>query len=742
MKCHNTVDWAGGLMLESLDPGAIPADAQMWEKVVRKMRTGMMPPPGEPRPERGTIDAFSRELETHLDASARQHPNPGSKSLHRLNRTEYANAIRDLLAVEVDASSLLPADDAVEGFDNIADVLSVSPTLIQSYVSAAMKISRLAVGDRAMAPTLVRYRAPSGAQREHVEGLPLGTRGGMRFTHNFPLHGEYEFRITTVDRAKLGGGSSDWPSGRVEMTLNGAPVQMTDPRQFRINVPAGPQTLTIAMFDTLRTDGVDDLYARAAPQHDDVDYVTIQGPFNPGGPGDTPSRRAIFVCQPNDAAAEAPCAKRILTRLASKAFRRPLQPSDPAVDTLLAFYTESREKGGFEAGIQQALSRILVDPQFLYRIESERPDLPDGSIYRVSDVELASRLSFFLWSSLPDDALLKTASEGKLSDRRELERQVRRMLADPRARALTENFAGQWLHLRDLDNAQPLDRDFDDNLRDSFARETRMLFASILEEDRSIVELLDTDYTFLNERLAKHYGIDNVRGTYMRRVALAEDSPRRGLLGQGSILTVTSVGNRTSPVIRGAWVMESLLGAPVPQPPPGVETDLTEDPNATKATSVRERLEMHRANPTCASCHQIMDPIGFSLENFDLIGRWRHMDAGMPVNTKDQLADGTAVNGVGDLRAALLSRADSFVTNVSEKLLKYALGRRLEHYDQPAVRKIVEDSRRDGYRFTSLVLGVVNSVPFQMRTKPEAAAQPTDESLRVNVTQSLRGTRD
>jgi hypothetical protein len=684
---------------------------------IRKMRTGMMPPPGEPRPERARLDALAQELESRLDKAGHAQPHPGAKSLHRLNRTEYENAIRDLLAYELDVSTLLPADDAAEGFDNIADVLGVSPTLIQSYVSAAMKISRLAVGDPSMAPVLVKYMAPGGAaQRDHIEGLPLGTRGGVRFTHNFPLDAEYEFRVAAGSGFRFAGPDGG-PPPKIDVTLNGAPVQVEDPRKFRLRVKAGPQTLTVALIEQRRSDGVDELYAKSQPRRDDVESITIQGPIEATGAGDTPSRRAVFVCQPEGSDAESPCARRILTRLASRAFRRPLASSDPAVDRLMQFYEDGHRQGGFETGIQHGLARILADPRFLYRMESEPADTAPGSVYRISDLDLASRLSFFIWSSIPDDELLEVASAGKLSDARVLEREVRRMLADPRSKALVENFAGQWLHLRELRNAEPLDRDFDDNLRQSFRQETELLFSSIVNENRSIVDLLDTDHTFLNERLARHYGIPGVRGSYMRRVELPEDSPRRGLLGQGSILTVTSVGNRTSPVIRGAWVLENLLGAPAPRPPPGVEADLKEDADASKPTSVRERLERHRANPTCASCHQIMDPIGFSLENFDLIGRWRDTDGGMPVNSKDRLVDGTPVNGVNDLRHALLARSDAFVTSASEKLLTYALGRRLEHFDQPAVREIVRDARDDDYRFASLVLGVVNSVPFQMKVK-------------------------
>jgi hypothetical protein len=717
VECHNTVDWAGGVAFDALSADSLADDAPTWEKAIRKMRTGMMPPAGKPRPSRAQLDGFAGELETRLDKVGLERPHPGTKSLHRLNRSEYANAVRDLLAYDLDVATLLPADDAAEGFDNIADVLGVSPTLIQSYISAAMKISRWAVGDRSMAPALVKYAAPPGlSQQGHIEGLPLGTRGGLRFTHNFPLDAEYEFRVSAGGGFRFAGPSGG-PPPKLDITLNGAPVQVADPRKFRLRVKAGPQTIGIALVEQRRSDGVDDLYAKASSRRDDFENVVINGPFDATGPGDTPSRRAVFTCYPKDAAAEEPCARQILTHLAARAFRRPLQQSDPAVDGLMKFYETGRRSGGFEGGIQQGLARLLADPQFLYRMEADRTVVADGAAYRITDIELASRLSFFLWSSIPDDALIAVAAQGQLSKPRELEKQVRRMLADPRSRALVENFAGQWLHLRELRNAQPLDREFDANLRDAFEQETQMLFADIVREDRSLIGLLDADYTYVNERLARHYGMPNVRGSYMRRVALPQDSPRRGVLGQGSILTVTSVGNRTSPVMRGAWVMETLLGAPPPRPPPGVEADLKEEVNATKPSSVRERLERHRENPTCASCHQIMDPIGFSLENFDLIGRWREVDGTTPVDSNGTLIDGTKLTGPQDLRRALLEHSDSFVTSASEKLLTYALGRRLEHFDQPAIRKIVRDSKRDDYRFSALVLGVVNSVPFQMKAK-------------------------
>jgi Protein of unknown function (DUF1592)/Protein of unknown function (DUF1588)/Protein of unknown function (DUF1585)/Protein of unknown function (DUF1587)/Protein of unknown function (DUF1595) len=716
-KCHNTVDWAGGLAFDVLAADPPEADAASWEKAIRKMRTGLMPPPGEARPSRAELDAFATELASELDAAARRHPMPGATSLHRLNRTEYANAIRDLIDFDADVSTLLPADDSAEGFDNIADVLGISPTLAQAYIAAAMKVSRGALGDLAATPATTKYTAPGGlAQRAHIDGLPLGTAGGIRFTHYFPVDAEYEFRITHGRPFRFAG-SNGGPPPQVDVVLDGTRVEVPDPDKFRLRVQAGPRVVSVTLIDRVHWDGVDELYAKARPPRDVLSSVSINGPFDPTGAGDTPSRRAVFTCHPRKEKDQAACARRIFARLASKAFRRPVGEHDASIDTFMSFYEAARASGGFEQGIQQGLARLLADPRFLYRAESEPEGLAAGSIYRVSDLDLASRLSFFLWSSIPDDTLITLAASGKLSKPGVLEQQVRRMLADPRSRALVDNFGGQWLRLRELRNAQPLDGGFDDNLREAFEQETQLLFSDIVREDLAITHLLDSGYTYLNERLARHYGIAGVHGSYLRRVALPESSPRRGLLGQGSILTLTSAGNRTSPVMRGSWVLETVLAAPPPRPPPGVETDLKEEGDAAHAKSVRQRLERHRSNKTCASCHQIMDPIGFALENFDLLGRWRDKDGALPVDASGTLMDGTPLNGPGDLRRFLLSQPDQFATSAAEKLLTYALGRRLEAADQPAVREIVKRSKDQGYRFSSLVLGVVDSVPFQMRMK-------------------------
>jgi hypothetical protein len=734
VDCHNSAEYAGGVALDRLRLEDLPHDAEVWEHAVRKLRTGFMPPADAPRPKRAVLDGLAAELEARLDRAAAEAPNPGVGGVSRLNRAEYVNVIRDLLAFDASGiASTLPADDAIMGFDNIAKALTVSPTLIESYVNAAMKISREAVGDRAMVAAQARYDAPAGlSQDAHIEGLPLGTRGGMRFTHYFPLDATYEFRISARGIGFLSAQRFCEPPS-IEIMLNGEPVEVENPKSFRLEIPAGPQTLAVALVDERRCAGVDELYG-VYSAGGAIQSVEIHGPFDPTGPGDTPSRRAIFKCYPTSAEEQAPCARKILTSLASKAFRRPLQPGDPEVETLMGFYGQGRHGGDFETGIQQALSRLLIDPRFLYRFEREPAGLAPGEVYAITDLELASRLSFFLWSSIPDEELLAAAAAGRLVDPEQLEQQVLRMLADSRADALVENFAGQWLQLRELRDALPQDPEFDANLREAFRQETELLFGSVIREDRSVLDLLDSDYTYLNERLARHYGIPGVRGSYMRRVELDADSPRRGLLGQGSILTATSVANRTSPVVRGKWVIENLLGGVVPAPPPGVETDLSAGASDLEATTLRGRMERHRANPICASCHALIDPFGFALENFDLVGRWRETEAGQPLDTHAVLVDGTAIDGPVALRQALLARKDAFVTAFTEKLLTYALGRIPEYYDMPAVRKILRDAEPENYRFSSIVLGIAKSVPFQKKLKPAADEEPRDKAGRKTTT--------
>ena len=721
LTCHNERAKSGGLVLDPTGLEHVGTDAEVWEKVVRKIKTGMMPPSGMPRPDRATLDGFAAALEARLDRANPPGAHPDAPALHRLNRTEYANAIRDLLSLDVDVKALLPPDDSNEGFDNIAEALTVSPSLIQGYVGAALKISRQAVGDRAAAPAQVTYSAPGRlAQDKHIEGLPLGTRGGLLVTHNFPLDAEYEFSVGG------GGGGFFGAVANLDVTIDGEPLTVRNPRGFRQTITAGPHAIGVTIVDRQRGAGVDEGFSdfrvdSVFTPAGGVNAITITGPFNPTGTGDTPSQKKVFVCRPTAPAQEAPCARRIVTALARRAFRQP--PTAADLDTLMAFYREGRQEGGdFDTGIQHALARILVAPKFVFRTEGEPAGIATGKTYAISDLALASRLSFFLWSSIPDDQLLDLAMQGRLSNKAVLAQQVSRMLADPKAEALVRNFSGQWLYLRELANVQSESRAFDDNLRQSFRRETEMLFGSIVREDRSLLTLLDADYTFLDERLARHYGVPNVYGSYFRRVPLAADSPRRGLLGQGSILTVTSVATRTSPVSRGKWVLENLLGTPPPQPPPGVEVKLEEDPKAAKPTTLRQRMEMHRTNPVCASCHKIMDPMGFSLENFDLVGAWREKDAGIPIDSTGQLADGTPLKGAADLRAAVLNRSEAFMTVATEKLMIYALGRPLHATDMSTVREIVRASARNNQKFSSLVLGVVESAPFRLRVKGTGGA--------------------
>jgi hypothetical protein len=710
MDCHNDAERAGDLAFDRLNPSHVHADAAVWEKVVRKLRGGLMPPPGEPRPDAERLDGFVSFLEGSLDAAARATGNPGVPGLRRLNRTEYANAVRDLIELPVDVQALLPGDDSVGGFDNIGSALSISPTLLQAYVSAAATLSRLAVGDPSASPTLTTYRSPRDWQSgNHIEGQPLGTRGGFRVQHVFPLDAEYEIRISAR--------SND----DVDVTLDGVRVALLPSagraaRVATLAVPAGTHTLGVALVRRHDTEGVEELFA-VHSESSGIASFTLNGPLRATGVGDTPSRRRIFTCSPAGATEEAACAAAILKGLATRAYRRPIAADDAALDTLIDFYAAGRAEGSFDAGIQRALARLLVDPEFIFRIESEPADVAAGAVYRISDVDLASRLSFFLWSSIPDDALLAVAAAGQLHEPAVLEREVQRMLADPKANALVTSFAAQWLQLRVVESVSPENREFDGNLRQALRTETELLFASVLSEDRSVVDLLDADYTFVDERLAKHYGLPNIRGSRFRRVELPPSSPRRGLLGQGSLLTLTSAPNRTSPVKRGQWVLNNLLGTPAPQPPDNVETNLEETAPAGEATTMRERLEQHQANPTCAMCHSLIDPLGFALENFDSIGAWRDTEAGRPVNAHGTFIDGSELDGVAGLRSLLLERRELFVSALTERLLTYALGRTLEPYDMPVVRSIVRRAAKDDYRFSALVQGIVASEPMQFRMK-------------------------
>lgn len=730
-ECHNASDWAGGVAFDVMALEELGHDAAIWEEAIRKLRAGLMPPQGNPRPERAVLDGMVQWLGDGLDLAWSESPNPGAEPASRLNRVEYRNAVRDVLAFDAgDLVSLLPADATAGGFDNIAEVLSMSPTLLEGYLSVAMQISRQAVGDLTTAPTQVDYQAGGGAsQQAYVEGLPLGTRGGMVVEHYFPVNAEYAFQVAA--NIPVAGRDNDigrmiWCGGpQLEVMFNDVPIPVEDPLQFRLKVPAGTHRIALALLDKRRCVGAGELLlGDANGSTGSVRGLEIDGPHDITGPGDTPSRRAIFLCRPEQAETEQFCARQILANLATSAYRRPISDRDPEVDTLMRFYEMSRdaEEADFESGIRGAVTMLLMDPNFLYRFEAEPEDLAPGEVYSISDLELASRLSFFLWSSIPDQPLLALAATGRLREGNVLAQQVERMLADPRANALEENFVGQWLKLRELETATPQDTAFDPGLRDAMRQETLLFFQSLVREDRNLLSLLDSDYTFLNERLAAHYGIEGVWGEYMRKVELPADSPRRGLLGHGSILTATSVPNRTSPVIRGAWVVENILGAHVPSPPPGVETniDAPASGSGVQADTLRQRLESHRADPSCASCHKIMDPIGFALENFDLVGRWRMLDNGLPINTVSKMVDGTDVNGPASLRAALLSRPEAFKASVSERLLTYALGRELTYHDAPAVRRIVRQATAEGFTLTALVQAIVQSDPFRQRIKREA----------------------
>ncbi len=788
VTCHNDALRTAGLALDNLDLDRVGDHADVWEKVVGKLRAGMMPPAGRPRPDGEALGRLVAYLEAELDRAAAAHPDPGrSAALRRLNATEYRNAVRDLLDLDVDVATLLPADDSSAGFDNVS-LGGLDPGRFERYLAAARRIARLAVGAPVRSPVADTFIVPSDLnQTGHVDGMPFGTRGGAQFDYNFPVDAEYELRV------ELG---KSWNTNRigglrephdVAILLDGAPVEVltvspparrqaatqsvlyqtadrpADADLFvRVPVAAGPHTVGAAFvshggelverhrqpFEKVHiTVGGDQ---RTQPN---VYSISVTGPFEATGPGDTPSRRRIFTCRsgedaapasasspaaprraahgsasadtaPTDAgpaaavsADERACAAEILRTLARRAYRRPATDAD--VDLLLGFFDEGRADGGFDAGVEMALRRLLVSPEFLLRVERD-PAGADGP-YPVSDLELASRLSFFLWSSLPDDELIEATSRGGLREPAVFDAQVRRMLADERSASLVTSFAAQWLYLRNLPAVSPdfiVFPDFDETLRRALRRETELFFESVVREDRSVLDLVTADYTFVNERLARHYGMPGVAGSHFRRVSLPPGSPRGGLLGHGSILAVTGYATRTSPVVRGKWVLENLLGTPPPPPPPNVPP-LNEEKSAA-ALSMRERMEEHRRNPACAACHALMDPVGLSLENFDAIGRWRTLTAGLaPIDASGGLPDGTVFDGVAGLRQALLDRSDQFVRTLVDKLMTYALGRATEHYDAPAVRAVEREAKAGGYRFSDLVLGIVRSTPFQMR-RPDA----------------------
>jgi hypothetical protein len=789
IKCHSeeaasAMALFSGFFLDRLDVDHVAAAPAEWEKVVLKLQTGMMPPSSEPRPDEAARRQFIRYLETELDALAARAPNPGRPALHRLNRTEYQNAIRDLLALEVDAKELLPGDDSSYGFDNVAGSLGISPVLIERYANAAAKISRLAVGDIDMTAELESHYVPNFLmQSEHIAGLPFGTRGGMAVEHFFPLDAEYVITVdlmSAVNGIHIGNGV---PNEQLEVAIDGRRVALFDiskpprppaagdeeePRdaesaeeasdeaaerqrpqneedmekegqkwEVRVPVTAGPHKLTAAFIKKNHAP-IEDIVQQPSNTLLDplfngtpdvtlvahVGSINVDGPYAASGRGDTPSRRRIFTCRPQTASEELDCAREVLSTLAYRAYRQP--PSTEHLSVLMDFYRHGRELGGFDKGIEVALQRILSSPQFVFRFERDPEGRSPDEPYRISDTELASRLAFFLWSSIPDDELLDLASRSRLSRPAVLTQQVQRMLADPRASALTENFAGQWLYLRNLEikDASTYEfPDFDDNLRNAFRRETEMLFEHIMRNDRSVLELLTADYTFVDERLAKHYGIPGVYGSHFRRVAVT-DPRRQGLLGHGSILLVTSQPNRTSPVNRGVWILENILGAHVPAPPPVAIPALEEAAGDVdfESLSVRELMELHRAKPFCEGCHKIMDPVGLAMENFDVIGRWRTMDGDTPIDASGKLVDGTEVDGPVELRAALLKYEHQIVRNMTEKMLTYALGRGLEYYDMPVVRAIAADAAANDYRFSSIVLGIITSEPFRMRASESLAA--------------------
>ena len=760
-ECHNFQDYSGGLDFTGMYIDEVPEYAEVWETAVRKLNGRMMPPPGQPKPSEARINEFVTWLEAYLDEAGEQETDARRIAIHRLNRKEYANAIRDLFALEIDATNLLPEDGTSEGFDNIADALQVTPTFIDQYVSAARLVVEQAVGDKSPALGSVNYQTDEplpiralggGSQQFHIEGLPLGTRGGMLVEHWFPADGEYllsvadfdlslwqyniEFENTmifTVDGEKIHavviGGGEDLKALDLDQS---APMEAINLRtkNIRFTTTAGPHKVGVTFVRRSFAESDDRLQPFIPGSVQDrilsISSLEIRGPFNATGLSQTPSRQRIFRCYPAESTEEQACAEEIIDYFAMRAYRRPLEQEDRS--PLYEFYQRGYEAGGFEEGIRLALTRMLVSPNFLYRAEISPPDQEPGSVYPLSELDLASRLSFFLWSSLPDEELLELAIAGDLSEPEILETQVRRMLADPKSQTLASNFTYQWLELAKLDEISPDRFIFPyaagaGDLRLDFVKEIELFVDSVFREDNSVLALLNADYSYLNERLALHYGINTVRGNRFRRVTLA-DSSRHGLLGKGGILMATAYPNRTSPVLRGAWILEAIMGTPPPVPPANVE-DLAEVEAGKPATTVRERLELHRQNPGCNACHAVMDPLGFALENFDAVGRWRDRDrfSAMPVDASGVLPSGEFINGPDDLRNALLARPKMFVQAFTEKLLAYALGRRIEAQDMPLVRSIVRQSEQEDYRFSALVINIISSDAFRMSVTPEKTAR-------------------
>jgi mono/diheme cytochrome c family protein len=760
VTCHNTRIKTAGLALDTLDLEQVGEHAEVWEKVVRKLRTGAMPPVGRPRPDKALSDGAASWLEASLDRAALEHPNPGRPTLHRLNRVEYRNAVRDLFGLEIDPASLLPADSAAYGFDNNADALSLSPVLAERYLGAAAKISQLALGHvrGSHSPETLFVPTDRNQSTRLSEELPWGSRGGLAIRYDFPVDGEYLFQLRLKESGADGGimGLTAEPQqldvsldqARLWTTIVGGPEiakargeertkAVQEALQFRTTVHAGTH-LVQAYFVQKTSAFLEDLFDpyvrrdpyRAGNGEPGISSLTIAAPTaseTTAIADGSPSRRGLLACRPTSSPDETPCARSIIANVARRAYRRHVTDEDLQIP--MARYRDGVRDGGggaagFEYGLELALRSILVSPNFLFRFEGQPDTVAPDTAYRITDVELASRLSFFLWSSVPDDELLNVAEKKRLHNPAVLEQQVKRMIADPRSAALASDFAGQWLHIRNVSGFRPSPESlfhFDDNLRQAFESETSLFFGSIVRENRSVLDLLDADYTFLNERLARHYGIAGVYGERFRRVSLPPDSVRRGLLGQGSILTDTSRANRTSPVIRGKWILENIFGAPPPAPPANVP-ELKEERNPAKVLPMREQMAQHRANPVCASCHAQMDELGFALENFDAIGEWRDVDAaGSRIDPTAKLPDGTTFRGPSELRKVLLNHADDFLTTLTEKLLTYALGRGLDAADAPAIRRIKRDAAPTNYRFASLVQGIVRSTPFQMRMAQDRA---------------------
>jgi hypothetical protein len=733
-----------------------PENAATAEKMIRKLRAQMMPPPGIPRPGGDTMQALVETLETLIDDAYASAPDPGVRPFQRMNRAEYEASIRDLLGLDIDACAYLPLDTKSANFDNIADVQTLSPTLLSAYLNAAAEVSRLAIGNPSATASEATYTVPrTASQTQHVEGAPYGTRGGLAVVHNFPADGEYSFRISFYHETTGGFVGGTARGEKLDISIDGERVAVleidrfmrsSDPNQTTmytepVRVTAGPHQLSAAFIPpyfqgavqdlispldwSLASTAIDNTYGFSLLPH--MRDLVVLGPYNSTGVSETPVRDRIFTCRPAQPADDAACAREIVSRLATKAFRRPLAQRD--VDDLMAFYESAAARSGFEMGIRSALEAILASPDFVFRFEPVPENAKPGETYPVSDISLASRLSFFLWTSLPDEELLTLAREGRLSNPRVLEQQVRRMLADPRSEALATRFAGQWLRLEDLDKVFPDVRqytDFDEQLRASMRRETELFFDNLVREDRSVLELYTADYTFVNERLAEHYGIPGVAGTQFQRVQYPDDS-RRGILGHGSVLVQTSHANRSSPVLRGKWVMEVLLNTPPPPPPPGVpDLEATAAAQEGRLLTTRERMEMHRANAVCRSCHQFMDPIGLALDNFDVTGKWRIRENGMPLDTHGELYDGTPVSSPAELQAALLARPIPLIRTFTQNLMAYGLGRRVEYFDGAAVRAIGAAAEPNGYRLSDFVVGVVLSDAFRMKRLPEAVTQDSD----------------